>query len=142
MRVYQAMVPGFSKAILRGDSVDGMITLRSGSLEEFDISLVNNNGDEKVLSFSYAEILDGGMFSYDDGEKEAHGIITNDGKDGFRVRFSTGELAGAILSFGKESQKDKLPENKDIYLNSKARLEFKKRALKNQQALKGGGVHF
>ena len=138
MRIYQAMVPGFSSAILRGDSVDGTITLRSGSLEEFDVSLINNNGDEKVLSFSYAEILDGGMFSYNDGEKDAHGIITNDGKKGFRVRFSTGELAGAILSFGKEGEEVSFPDKKDIYLNSKARVEFKKRALENQKSLKGG----
>ena len=32
------------------------------------------------------------MFSFDDNGKECHGIITNDGEKGYRIRITTGSF--------------------------------------------------
>ena len=42
--LYQVINSKFSKVPLRGDSVSGKLTVRSGSIDEVDISMVNNLG--------------------------------------------------------------------------------------------------
>ena len=140
--LYQVINSKFSRVPLRGDSVSGKLTVRSGSIDEIDISMVNNLGVERSLSFSYVEIRDGGMFSFDDNGKECHGIITNDGKKGYRIRITTGSFAGSLLSFQTEDLLRRsadgtpiLPEESNIDLASKARLNFKKRALETENTL-------
>ena len=92
--------------------------------------MTNQNGDTKELSFNYSEIKDGGVFSFDDNGSEAFGILTNDGDNGLRVRFSTGRFAGAIVSFGEgsSSRLPRLPKEEVIKLNEQARSDFKRRA--------------
>ena len=126
---YQAIIPKFSKSPLRGDLVSGRISVIDGSVEEFDVSLINVKGEEKNLSFNYSEIRDGGIFSYDDDGVEAFGILTNDGENGVRVRFSTGSMAGATVSFSNNIVEGKrsLPKDRIINLKEKARADFKER---------------
>lgn len=132
--IYQAIVPRFSKTPLRGSLVSGAISVNEGSLESLEIEVTNEKGESKELSFNYSEIKDGGVFSFDDNGIEAFGILTNDGDDGLRVRFSTGRFAGAIVSFGEgaRSKQMKLPKEEVIKLNEQARSDFKKRALSNE----------
>lgn len=141
--LYQAIVPRFSKSPLRGRMVSGRISVIDGSVEEFDVYLSNTSGDEKTLSFNYSEIRDGGIFSYDDQGREAFGILTNDGEKGVRVRFSTGSMAGAIVSFSNdiENKRNQLPQERVINLREKARSDFKQRALSNQ-TVKESSVNF
>ena len=127
--LYQAIIPKFSKSPLRGDFVSGRISVIDGSVEEFDVSLINIRGEEKSLSFNYSEIRDGGIFSYDDDGVEAFGILTNDGEKGVRVRFSTGSMAGATVSFSNDLVEGKrsLPKERIINLKEKAREQTLKR---------------
>ena len=104
LEIYQAIIPKFSRAPLRGSMVSGAISVNAGSLESLDIEVTNQNGDVKELSFNYSEIKDGGVFSFDDNGSEAFGILTNDGDNGLRVRFSTGRLAGGGREFLEKDQ--------------------------------------
>jgi len=132
--VYQAIIPKFSKAPLRGAMVSGAISVNAGSLESLDLEVTNQRGEVKEISFNYSEIKDGGVFSFDDNGSEAFGILTNDGDHGLRVRFSTGSFAGAVVSFGNggNSNSIRLPKEEIIKLNERARADFKKRALSNE----------
>jgi hypothetical protein len=132
--IYQAIIPKFSKAPLRGSLVSGAISVNAGSLESLDIEVRNLRGEVKELSFNYSEIKDGGVFSFEDLGIESFGILSNDGEKGIRVRFSTGRFAGAIISFGEMSNSGSpnLPEEEVIKLNEQARSDFKKRALSNE----------
>ena len=64
LEIYQAIIPKFSRAPLRGSMVSGAISVNAGSLESLDIQVTNQNGDTKELSFNYSEIKDGGVFLF------------------------------------------------------------------------------
>lgn len=102
LKLVKAIVPSFSKVPLYSISVSGNVTLRDTTLENFFIRLKNEKEEEVELEFSYADILNGGQFSFEGEESSIQGIFTNDGKSSYRMRFATGPLSGSILNFVKE----------------------------------------
>ena len=75
------------------------MTLTKGSIEGLSVSLTNTNGEVQNIEISSAQLMDGGSFKADVGEEEVAGVVFNNGKDGYRLSFVTGPLAGAMLNF-------------------------------------------
>ena len=88
-----------SSKILTGSEVAGEMTLTKGSIEGLSVSLTNTNGEVQNIEISSAQLMDGGSFKADVGEEEVAGVVFNNGKDGYRLSFVTGPLAGAMLNF-------------------------------------------
>lgn len=75
-----------------------------GAIQEFSATLFQGTDKEVRLEFSYAEIEDGGVFVTEMNGEKVNGIVTNNGKNAYRVRFATGPAAGAMLNFSTEEQ--------------------------------------
>lgn len=88
-----------STNILKGTDVSGEMILTKKSFEGLSVSLTNTNGEVQTLEISSAQLLDGGSFKADVGDEEVSGVVFNNGKDGYRVSFVTGPMAGAMLNF-------------------------------------------
>lgn len=88
-----------SSKILTGSEVAGEMTLTKGSIEGLSVSLTNTNGEVQNIEISSAQLMDGGSFKADVGDEEVAGVVFNNGKDGYRLSFVTGPLAGAMLNF-------------------------------------------
>ena len=97
--------------ILRGEVVSGNVVVDTTMIEEFDVVIGVGKNYEQPLSFlGGAEIKAGGQFSAETNSGEVTGIITNNGKDGFRIRFATGPLQGAMLNFVTEEKFEEMAE--------------------------------
>lgn len=88
-----------STKILTGSEVSGEMTLTKGSIEGLTVSLTNTNGEVQSIEIASAQLMDGGSFKADVGDEEVAGVVFNNGKDGYRLSFVTGPLAGAMLNF-------------------------------------------
>jgi hypothetical protein len=88
-----------STKILTGSEVSGEMTLTKGSIEGLTVSLTNTNGEVQNIEIASAQLMDGGSFKADVGDEEVAGVVFNNGKDGYRLSFVTGPLAGAMLNF-------------------------------------------
>lgn len=99
-----------SNKILTGSEVSGEMTLTKGSIEGLSVSLTNTNGEVQNIEISSAQLMDGGSFKADVGDEEVAGVVFNNGKDGYRLSFVTGPLAGAMLNF---VTKDAIDEMQD-----------------------------
>jgi len=88
-----------SNKVLVGDSVSGQMTLTQNNISGFSVELRNENGESQMVEIDSADILDGGSFKADFNGEEISGVLFNNGKDGYRVTFVTGPLAGAMLNF-------------------------------------------
>ena len=71
--------------------------------------------------------MDGGSFRADVGDEEVSGVVFNNGKDGYRLSFVTGPLAGAMLNFvtkeAIEEMQDRANEINEDYISNDAILE-------------------
>lgn len=110
MVIERALLPELSKDVILGDMVSGSLNLSGGNIEGLSAVIRNNEGLEKSIDISYAEIKDGGQFQVDYMGEVVHGIITNNGTDAYRVRFATGPLQGAMLNFMTYEQLDIMRE--------------------------------
>lgn len=97
-----------SSKILTGTDVSGEMVLTKKSIEGLTVSLTNTNGEVQNIEISSAQLLDGGSFKADVGDDEVSGVVFNNGKDGYRLSFVTGPLAGAMLNFVTRDELERL----------------------------------
>jgi hypothetical protein len=113
-----------SSKILTGSEVSGEMTLTKGSIEGLSVSLTNTNGEVQNIDIASAQLMDGGSFKADVGDEEVAGVVFNNGKDGYRLSFVTGPLAGAMLNFvtkdAIDEMQDKANELNDDYITHDA----------------------
>lgn len=116
-----------STKILTGSEVSGEMTLTKGSIEGLTVSLTNTNGEVQNIEIASAQLMDGGSFKADVGDEEVAGVVFNNGKDGYRLSFVTGPLAGAMLNFvTKEAlseMENKTNEANDDYIANEPSVE-------------------
>lgn len=115
-----------STKILTGSEATGEVTLTKTSIEGLSVSLTNTNGEVQNIEISSAQLMDGGSFKADVGEEEVAGVVFNNGKDGYRLSFVTGPLAGAMLNFVTKdalaAMEDKTNENNDDYVQQDSQV--------------------
>jgi hypothetical protein len=102
-----------SPKILTGEEASGEMTLTDKTIEGLSIDLKNGNGEDQSVTMASAELQDGGSFKAEIDGEEVAGIVFNNGKDGYRLSFVTGPLAGAMLNFVTRDQMDKIEETKN-----------------------------
>ena len=116
-----------SNKILTGSEIFGEMTLTKKSIEGLSVSLTNTNGEVQNIEISSAQLMDGGSFRADVGDEEVSGVVFNNGKDGYRLSFVTGPLAGARLNFvtkeAIEEMQDRANEINEDYISNDAILE-------------------
>ncbi len=104
----KALNPSKSAEVLAGDAISGSATIRGGSIERLSVSLHRGTQNETSLEIQFAEINDGGQFETFIGDQSVSGIVTNSANEGFRIRFATGPLQGAMLNFVTEEAYDEM----------------------------------
>jgi len=102
-----------SNKVLVGDKVSGRVTLTNNILNSLSIELRNDNGETQSIEIDTADLMDGGTFKAEVNGEEVSGVIFNNGKDGYRMSFVTGPLAGAMLNFVTQEQFDKIQEQEE-----------------------------
>lgn len=105
-----------SNKILSGSDISGEMTLTKKSIEGLSVSLTNTNGEVQSIDIASAQLLDGGSFKADVDGEEVSGVVFNNGKDGYRLSFVTGPLAGAMLNFVTAGELEKI-EQRDAEQN-------------------------
>lgn len=115
-----ALNPLQSRNILNVKQVTGNLSVFDGSIQDFSASLNTGSAKEVNLDFSFAEIKDGGQFEAEVSGEMATGIITNNGESSYKIRFATGPLQGAILTFVTQEKYDLAQEK---FANFEERIE-------------------
>ena len=95
-----------SNKVLTGSDAIGEMLLTKESIESLRITLTNTNGTVQNIDVPSVELKAGGTFTVEVDGEEATGVIFANGKEGYRLNFVTGPLAGAMLNFMTKSQKD------------------------------------
>ena len=103
-----------SSNVLVGNDVSGQVTLKEKQLIGLSVELRNSNGETQHVEIDTAELLDGGTFKAEVDGEEVSGVVFNNGKDGYRLSFVTGPLAGAMLNFVTKDQMEKLQSNDEV----------------------------
>lgn len=111
----RALHPTKDPNILRGEEViTGTVVVSSEKIEEFNVVVGIGKNYEMPLAFiDGGEIKAGGQFSAQTEAGEVTGLITNNGKDGYRIRFATGPLQGAMLNFVTEEKLEQMNEQEE-----------------------------
>lgn len=111
-----------SSKILTGSEISGEMVLTKKSIEGLSVSLTNTNGEVQSIDIASAQLMDGGSFKADVDGEEVSGVVFNNGKDGYRLSFVTGPLAGAMLNFVTQAELEKIEakdnENNDNYFEA------------------------
>ncbi len=115
LELERALDPNNNKEIIMGDEVNGSMSISGGDVSNFEVTLHSGTDKEFTISEPFIKINNGGQFNFeyegDAGVVEISGIITNNGKDGYRMRFvSSGILAGAMLNFVTDDEFLRLSE--------------------------------
>ncbi len=97
-----------SSKVLMGNDVSGQVSLNSKGLSGLSVELRNGNGETQNIEIDTADLLDGGTFKAEVNGEEVSGVVFNNGKDGYRISFVTGPLAGAMLNFVTKEQMDSI----------------------------------
>lgn len=97
-----------SGKVLSGSAVEGGMILTKKSIEELSVMITNANGEIQQIQIASAQLMDGGSFKADVSGDEVSGVIFNNGKDGYRLSFVTGPLAGAMLNFVTREELSKI----------------------------------
>jgi hypothetical protein len=100
-----------SNKILEGNNVSGQVSLSTKNISGLEVELRNPNGETQNIEISSAELMDGGAFRSEVNGEEVSGVVLNNGKDGYRISFVTGPIAGAMLNFVTREQLEKIQEN-------------------------------
>lgn len=111
-----------SSKVLEGNDVSGQVSLTAKSINGLSVELRNSNGETQNIEIDTADLLDGGTFKAEVNGEEVSGVVFNNGKDGYRISFVTGPLAGSMLNFVTKEQMDKMEEAK--YDNSAENQEI------------------
>jgi hypothetical protein len=117
-----AMDPIKGNELLRDDKVSGRAVIMDGAIQEFSATMYRGTDKETSLSFTYAELEDGGVFKTEVGDEVINGIVTNNGDSGYRIRFATGPIQGALLNFSTEQEMEKLREQQQAQLEKMEEL--------------------
>jgi hypothetical protein len=102
-----------SSKVLVGSNVSGRVSLTNKVLNSLSVELKNDNGESQSIEIDTADLMDGGTFKAEVNGEEVSGVIFNNGKDGYRLSFVTGPLAGAMLNFVTKEQFDKIQESEE-----------------------------
>ena len=124
-----------SSKILTGADATGEMVLSKNSIEGLSISLTNTNGEVQNIDISSAQLMDGGAFKADVDSEEVSGVIFNNGKDGYRLSFVTGPLAGAMLNFVTKEELSKMEEKAADANDSYFEAEVAEEVVAQQQAI-------
>jgi hypothetical protein len=106
----RALHPTKDSNMLKGELITGSVTVAAGTIENFTATIGIGRKYETSIDISFADINDGGQFEADIDGEMVTGLLTNNGKDAYRVRFVTGKLAGAMLNFVTEEELNKIEE--------------------------------
>ena len=116
-----------SPKVLMGSDIEGSMTLTKTSIEGLSAQLTNANGEVQSIEIASAQLMDGGSFKADVDGDEVAGVVFNNGKDGYRLSFVTGPLAGAMLNFVTHSELAKMEEkeadNNDSYFEKEEQIQ-------------------
>lgn len=99
-----------SATVLLGPDAMGDMELTKTSIERISVTLTNPSGEVQSIDLSNVALLEGGTFNAEDNGESISGVVLNNGKDGFRVSFVTGPLAGAMLNFVTEDYMKELED--------------------------------
>lgn len=99
-----------STKVLTGNDVSGQVSLSAKEIKGLEVELRNENGETQNIQIDHADIMDGGAFKAEVNGEEVSGVVFNNGKDGFRISFVTGPIAGAMLNFTTPEQVEKIQE--------------------------------
>ncbi|MDO9181275.1 MAG: hypothetical protein Q7U04_02650 [Bacteriovorax sp.] len=99
-----------SNKVLDGNDVLGQVTLNNKAIVGLAVELRNSNGETQSIEIDTADLMDGGTFKADVAGEEVSGVVLNNGKDGYRISFVTGPIAGAMLNFVTKEQMEKADE--------------------------------
>ena len=100
-----------SSKILLGNDVSGQVSLSAKTMTALSVELRNPNGESQNIEIDTADLLDGGTFKADVNGEEVSGVVLNNGKDGYRISFVTGPIAGAMLNFVTKEQLENVQGN-------------------------------
>lgn len=99
-----------SNKVLTGNDVSGQVSLSKKAINDLEVGLTNENGETQNIQIDHADLQDGGAFKAEVNGEEVSGVVFNNGKDGYRISFVTGPIAGAMLNFTTKEQADKIQE--------------------------------
>ncbi|MBP9680126.1 MAG: hypothetical protein KBD76_01875 [Bacteriovorax sp.] len=99
-----------SNKVLMGNDISGQVSLNSQTLTGLEVELRNPNGETQNIQIDTADLMDGGAFKAEINGEEVSGVVLNNGKDGYRISFVTGPMAGAMLNFVTKEQLEKTDE--------------------------------
>lgn len=125
----RALDPKRNKDVLMGDKISGTLSVLGGNIENMEVTIHQGTDKEVSISIPFVKINDGGQFNFEAEGGMVSGLITNNGKEGYRIRFATGAFAGAMLNFVTDGEYQKLMELQE-------ELAFEKELLREEQAMK------
>ena len=99
-----------SNKVLVGHDVSGQVSLTSNRINALAVELRNPNGETQNIEIDTADLMDGGTFKAEVNGEEVSGVVFNNGKDGYRISFVTGPIAGSMLNFVTKEQMEKVQE--------------------------------
>lgn len=123
-----------SNKVLVGASVSGRVTIANKILNSLSVELKNENGETQSIEIDSADLMDGGTFKAEVNGEEVSGVIFNNGKDGYRMSFVTGPLAGAMLNFVTKEQFDKIQEQEEEANRNAVQKDFSDETAQEVQA--------
>ena len=116
-----------SPKVLMGTEIEGSMTLTKTSIEGLAAQITNPNGEVQSIEIASAQLMDGGSFKADVDGEEVAGVVFNNGKDGYRLSFVTGPLAGAMLNFVTQAElakmEEKEAENNESYFEKEEQIQ-------------------
>lgn len=117
MSLDKVIFPNKTNKVLKGSKFSGEVIVKHNVLDNlsFTLNFKNNKGKQEVVEVNEPSInIDaGGMFHFDYRDTLVNGIVTKNGKAGYRIRFITGKLQGASLNFVTEDEAIRIQELKD-----------------------------
>jgi hypothetical protein len=99
-----------SNKVLEGHDVSGQVSLSAKTINGLSVELRNPNGETQNIEIDTADLMDGGTFKAEVNGEEVSGVVFNNGKDGYRISFVTGPIAGSMLNFVTKEQMEKVQE--------------------------------
>lgn len=101
-----------SNKLLEGNDVSGQVSLSDKAITGLSVELRNPNGETQNIEIDTADLMDGGTFKAEVNGEEVSGVVFNNGKDGYRISFVTGPIAGSMLNFVTKDQMEKIQSEK------------------------------
>lgn len=119
-----------SAKVLEGHDVSGQVSLSAKTINGLSVELRNPNGEIQNIEIDTADLMDGGTFKAEVNGEEVSGVVFNNGKDGYRISFVTGPIAGSMLNFVTKEQMEKVQESEQ---DAQAENQDKAPAMEEEQ---------